>query len=135
MVVIFWWNVFYFNVMKLFKKTEDELSAPLKKGDDKIKIPFIFVCLTQIRNKVKLKSKYLSYVMYWHIWWFDDFGLTFIFIFEGWTRISSTLISSFLENTSIKLPIFSSVAQIFQKFKWFPVISKREKRWPFFTLF
>ena len=37
--------------MKLFKKTEDELIAPLKKGDDKIKIPFIFVCLTQIRNK------------------------------------------------------------------------------------
>ena len=37
--------------MTLFKKTEDELIAPLKKGDDKIKIPFIFVCLTQIRNK------------------------------------------------------------------------------------
>ena len=40
--------------MKLFKKLNrerDELIAPLKKGDDKIKIPFIFVCLTQIRNK------------------------------------------------------------------------------------
>ena len=112
------------------RERERWIDCSIKKGDDKIKIPFIFVCLTQIRNKVKLKSKYLSYVMYWHIWWFDDFGLTFIFIFWGffgrWTRISGTL---------IKLPIFSSVAQIFQKFKWFPVISKREKRWPFFTLF
>ena len=112
------------------RERERWIDCSIKKGDDKIKIPFIFVCLTQIRNKVKLKSKYLSYVMYWHIWWFDDFGLTFIFIFWGffgrWTRISGT---------SIKLPIFSSVAQIFQKFKWFPVISKREKRWPFFTLF
>ena len=125
-------------VMKSLKKTEERerwIDCTIKKGDEKIKIPFIFVCLTQIRNKVKLKSKYLSYVMYWHIWWFDDFGLTFIFIFEWWTRILGTLISSFLENISIKLPIFSSVAQIFQKFKWFPVISKREKRWPFFTLF
>ena len=35
---------------------------------------------------------------------------------------------------SIKLPTFSSAAQIFQKFKWFPVISKREAMAVFYVI-